>query len=638
MRITKVCNILHTTLPQRVEDVAKTIGVSKRSVQRDISYLRKVSKDNGFSVITKRGQGVYIQVTDQQAFDRWLDKAGAHSSFVKDDRYKIILQMLALKRSWVTAAELADALYVSRNVIFTDLVKTEELASHYSLALDRTTHWGIRIYGSNFCIKQYLVNEYQNGSELVVNRFNDLKNDFVEVERVLKESFIQEGINVNISEFEYMEAFLLASIQLATTDWHEGDTCGLVNSLDEDQTSEEVIARRTLCCMQDIYNVKFCEQDVCDFMGIIKDYVPNVVKKDMVANDVKKRAIEFLRQCDEQHGTSYLSDKPFVDMLLAHLVFLTERLTRNVSYTNPQAQEITITNPENTNLAIHLCNRLSLEFGLNPTPDEVSFIATYFAAHDERMRQNRIADYAKVAVVCSTGGGAALLVRMQLNAIFSNAEVRSFSHLDQALLKDYAPDIVFSMVELVEKINAPCIYIREVLTTEDIALIREIVRNSDLDESPIEVGRDFVWDLIRPELFERTQFDSYEQILKHMSNKLIDLGYADKDFLDLVLKREKFSSTIYNNGVCLPHPLETHGIKDGLAVVILDDPIYVNGREVAIVFLVCLTHEKVNLYKPLSSRMYRCMSNKTLIDKLKDARTSKELIEYLNELDGVADE
>ena len=46
-----------------------------------------------------------------------------------------------------------------------------------------------------------------------------------------------------------------------------------------------------------------------------------------------------------------------------------------------------------------------------------------------------------------------------------------------------------------------------------------------------------------------------------MGQELEEKGYGKKGYTDLIFERESYVSTIYTNGVCIPHPLETDALK-----------------------------------------------------------------------------
>lgn len=46
----------------------------------------------------------------------------------------------------------------------------------------------------------------------------------------------------------------------------------------------------------------------------------------------------------------------------------------------------------------------------------------------------------------------------------------------------------------------------------------------------------------------------------------------------MIFERESYVSTIYTNGVCIPHPLETDALKNMISVAILKKPFVQNGK------------------------------------------------------------
>ena len=81
--------------------------------------------------------------------------------------------------------------------------------------------------------------------------------------------------------------------------------------------------------------------------------------------------------------------------------------------------------------------------------------------------------------------------------------------------------------------------------------------------------------------FKFIEADSYENIIWMMGQELEEKGYGKKGYTDLIFERESYVSTIYTNGVCIPHPLETDALKNMISVAILKKPFVQNGKETA---------------------------------------------------------
>lgn len=120
-----------------------------------------------------------------------------------------------------------------------------------------------------------------------------------------------------------------------------------------------------------------------------------------------------------------------------------------------------------------------------------------------------------------------------------------------------------------------------------------------------------------------------------MAIELEEMGYGKKGFADLVLERESYVSTIYMNGICISHPLETDALKNMISVCILEEPFVSNGKEVKIVFMICLKKDQIEMYKVLTTKLYQLMHKQKYIDRILDVKSFEEMMAVMKEMGGV---
>lgn len=79
------------------------------------------------------------------------------------------------------------------------------------------------------------------------------------------------------------------------------------------------------------------------------------------------------------------------------------------------------------NIAIQFCDILHEKYNVEFTFDEIGFVAMHFAAHMVKEKQLKLQSYNKICVICSSGGGSAYMIKMQLESVFPKSEVKTFS-------------------------------------------------------------------------------------------------------------------------------------------------------------------------------------------------------------------
>lgn len=636
----RACDILHmlgeAALPLRQEDIAARLKVSKRSVQEDLRHLRQVGPAHGFSLTTRRGQGIVLEINDHGAFERYLGQLDAQNAAENISAGDLLQMLLAASSSdgFMSAQELADRAGTSRGTVFAALDSLEELAGKYGLQLERERSRGLRVSGSSrhmkACLAQFLASEDSSSAHAA----DAVLGDRERVARLVLDSLNRAGLEVNYPEFSLLAGFASATLLLAKyrRTGKELETQGEA----EDVSKFEDLASDLVENLSDAFGIALDGNSGPDMAWALSRAVRMnaALPGDVQALDSDLDA--FFRDYDAAHGTSYAADRVLRTMLLAHLSFMAERLARKVSYSSPLAREFEITHPASMNMAIRLCSLMEKHLGGAPTPDEVMLVACHLAAHDERVRQQTLRSYARIAVVCSTGGGGSYLVRLQFESVFPTADVRTFSYQQQEEVLQFDPDLVFSMVPFHIETKIPVIYIHGMLNQHDLSGIRESVRTGGMDPSAVEAT---IWDLIVPGCFVRidgSDIADYRQLLYRMGTELEEQGFAQDGFTELVLERESFSSTKYLNGVCIPHPLETNGKQDAIAVSIADAGLLGEGSgQVRIVFMICLTKKSMPLYQRIAKRLYQLMLRPELVEQACQSASARELRIRLAGMEGV---
>lgn len=374
---------------------------------------------------------------------------------------------------------------------------------------------------------------------------------------------------------------------------------------------------------------KFVEQS---FIGLLTQENVNVNYNELL------NITNYLKIMVYSASTHSEQDEDFKKMLLIHVTLLIDRLHDKISYKNELANELSITNSVVFNIAIQFCDMLHELYDVKPTFDEVGFVAMHFAGHMEKEKQQKLQLYDRIGVVCSSGGGSAYMIKLQIESLFPKATVKTFSFLQQDALLDYCPDLVFTIMPLSFDIQAPIIYIKELLDDKDLQRIKQILQTDDYDPYTLINDKPMYQSFFSKDFFKIDEDDDYENLIYRMAIELEEQGYGKKGFADLVLERESYVSTIYMNGICIPHPLETDALKNMISVRILKKPFESHGKTVKLVFMVCLRKDQIEMYKVLTKKLYALMHEPKYIERILEVQSFEEMMAVLDELGGVQHE
>ena len=105
---------------------------------------------------------------------------------------------------------------------------------------------------------------------------------------------------------------------------------------------------------------------------------------------------------------------------------------------------------------------------------------------------------------------------------------------------------------------------------------------------------------------------------------------ADANIEDLVWQREQAAVTSFGNLVAMPHPVTPVVDRSVVGVAILDAPIdWGEGKDVQVIFLVCVSRNKDKTLQPLYRSLARVMGDLESIKELISRRSYEALLEQL---------
>lgn len=343
---------------------------------------------------------------------------------------------------------------------------------------------------------------------------------------------------------------------------------------------------------------------------------------------------KFLIEIDESYHTEFSNDAEFKKSLLTHVSLLIDRLHQKISYKNTLINEICIRYPMIFNIAIRFSDMLKEKYGVEVTHDEAGFIATHFAGHMEKERNEKIMRFNNIGVVCSSGGGSAYLIKMQLESLFTSSNVQTFSFLQLDELEQFKPDLIFTIMELDREFQVPVIHIKELLDDDDLMQIRKFLQYDNCHSFSLVDNGSPITKLFCHEFFKIASYKTYEDALKDMAKQLEDSGYGGENYQKYVLERESYMSTVYMNGVCIPHPIEISAQKNMISVCILDNPLVHEGKPVRIIFMVSLVKEDYEVHKEVTRLLYLLMKDERRLKRVLEMKTLEELLIVIKELNG----
>lgn len=613
-----------------LEYFMKKYEVSRRTIQNDLAYLMQVSLRKGYQLQMRRGSGYLLEVTNQELLYDFVETLSANSVFDMKDRVKNIIAFLVLQHDYISMTKIAEVFQISKTSIKKDMNEVEEMAINYQLELEKKSHYGVLLKGNDKYHKMLIGELYFDENTFVLDAIHSVVHDFSKVEAELIKLFEKEELNINYNELKNVIVWLKVSVYYAhCTHEQHADI-----KLEAHFEPVKRIAYELTQILENHYSIGIGQKSYEQLEEILNKNVRAKTPVISFTNRLQLDLDEFLEETDQTYLTEFNKDKDFKDLLLTHISLLIDRLHQKISYKNTLIDEICIRYPMIFNIAIRLGDVLKEKYKVELTRDEVGFVATHLAAHMEKERKYKLQRFNKIGVVCSSGGGSAYLIKLQIESLFTQAEVETYSFLELDNLERFEPDLIFTIMPLNRQVQAPIIYIKELLDDTDLMRIRQILQYEQCDSISITNTDFYFYSFFSRDFFQIQKDTNYQEVIKRMATQLEESGYGGDNYCEYVLEREEYMSTIYMNGVGIPHPIQMSARKNMISVCILENPIMEQDKEVQLIFMISLTKEDYEIHKDITKKLYQLMRDKKRLERVLTSRSFEELLIVMKELDG----
>lgn len=629
----RLCHIMNDLLEAKdylsLDHFIKTYEVSKRTIQNDLSYLMQISSRKGYQLHMRRGRGYLLEVTNQELLNDFIKSLESDRLIDTKDRNKSIAVYLAMQSDYVSMDKVAETFQISKTSVKKEMREVEELLESFHLQLEKKSHYGIRLIGAAHDCKQMLADFFFENNPFLENAMQDILKDFAQVNSLLVNQIEKEDLNINYNELKNVIVWLQITVFYARI--HVEKQMFMTS---EPVNAIQRIAWKMKEMMEACFDIAISAESLQEMEVVLRLNVrakqPTVSFSDQLRQDVDL----FLLDIDKLYNTAFSEDQDFKESLLTHVSLLIERLHQKISYKNTLIKEICIRYPMIFNIAIRFSDMLKEKYNVEVTHDEAGFIATHFAAHMERERKSRILRFNRIGVVCSSGGGSAYLIKLQIESLFSQADVETFSFLQMDELERYHPDLIFTIMPLDRDFAAPVIYIKELLDDLDLMRIRQVLQYDNCDSLSVADANSYLYSIFDRHFFQIRKSDDYLALLQEMAQQIEESGYGGELYAQYVMERESYMSTIYMNGVCIPHPIEICANRNLISVCILEEPICYEDKQASIIFMVSLTKEDYEVHKDITKKLYQLMNDEKRLQRVLRNRTLEELLIVMKELDG----
>ncbi|XJS10876.1 BglG family transcription antiterminator [Aerococcaceae bacterium WGS1372] len=535
----------------------------------------------------------------------------------------------------VTYNGLADEFFVSSSSIKKDLEEIKsKLDNHTEVRLVSDNH-GTKIQGTEIEIREAMV---WFNHDIITNNSNIEKNNVERVKEILRRYYGESVVN---TAYDILYNFVLNNNSLLS-DYYIFNTLNvyivqvfrLILNKSISQPIKEIV-ESNFANLED-YNSganQLLSRASARLSFEYNDFEIIFLTKYLILNRFEQLPDEasnnefierLILHLSEALSVDFTKDKKLLKELKQHVPPMIYRLRLGVHVDNPFVSQIKNEYPQTFHTIMLVLSKFETDYQLNFNDDEIALLTIYFQSAIENQRLNR-----KVLVVCQYGlATSELLVNRLKNELGSRDSIESAAvgELKYFNLDEY--DLIISSTEIIKGNNV--INVSPFLSHQDIEVIKSRLNNASQSNALVESElRNILQFLNTNYIIEEGYFESREDLLKSIGDKLIKDGFIKEGYIASVIHRESLGNTDLPDGIATPHG-DVNFVNKSLVVVVNNkEKIRWNRYYVDKIFILLINKEDTMKTKELIKELYALINNRKIMKNFKEY-----LITVKGELEG----
>lgn len=596
-----------------VKYLAEQIGVSKRTVQRELEYMSSTLKEYEIQFLSKTGVGIWLEGSEAEK-KRLLEEISQGDSYDvsnrEERRKRLILEILkekGLKKLFYYSSQFG----VSEATISADLESVEGWLNRYGLQVTRKPGSGISVNGSEEDYRRAIrafINENIDTRMLreayeteTADSCDTLQKS--EIGQLLNDKILRRvvdclmGMNntrvMTLTESSY--AGLVIHISIAVNRILKNETIEPGRDwMEQIQKDEDYhLAKKIVSELEEEFEIAIPEVEVAYICLHIKGAKHERIQWNgkmafaMENKELQQMVNEMIDRFDPERAYLLKQDDEFIQGLLAHLQPTLIRLIHGMQIQNPVLDDIKTNYRDIYEKCLKVSEVLKEKTGKEVPEEETGFLTVHFGAAVVRL-EGRSESIRKVhvGVICSSGIGISRLMASKLEKTFKDRMVlTAYGKNDITPFVMGKTDFFISSIEM-EQMEIPVVFVNPLLNEEDMEQIRKLTyqyermpeKQKEKDEFTDQLEKiNLIAAQINTvikymEFFKVDNRITFEELLIAISEKLSP--YSDRSELirEDIMKREKISSQIFAEfGFALLHARTKGVIRPSFSVCMTKD-------------------------------------------------------------------
>lgn len=631
--------LLETEQKMTMQELADRMGVSKRTVQREMDDVSGFLEKAGIRLIIKMGSGLWLEEDMQKRRELLseLQQEEIYDAGNKEERRKRLILEILKEKELKKLSYYSCKFQVSESTVSGDVEVIANWFARYGIKIVRKAGNGIEIQGTESDYRRAIrtfIEENINTDFLKEVYEKETISDFSEqcrcgeIGKIFQNDLLRQVIEcVTACEGELLDdltetAFsgLIIHITIAMNRILRGDIIEEIPDWEKETHEDEDYERavRLTKALEEKFQMDIPNVETFYIYLHLKGSKHEKIqwKEQKIQEKEHQKMLRLVNEMidtfDPKDAWLYKQDNEFIQGLLAHLQPTVIRLLYHMKIQNPVLDTVKQEYGDVFERCIKVSKVLEKHLGEEVPEDEIGFLAIHFGAAKVRLEsQRKKIRPVQLGVVCASGIGISRLMSSKLKQVFRDRiQIHVYGKRDINPYITAKTDFFVSSIPM-EKTEIPIIYVNPFLNEKDMESIQKMVyeyermpeKKQEEDTFSLQLEQiNLITAQINAvvkymDIFKVRKNISFEELLttigEHMS------PYSDRRELIVndIRSREKLASQIFAEfGFALLHARSEGVVRPGLSVCLPEEEMFTNPyfKKIKVV-LVMLIPEDENL-------------------------------------------
>lgn len=590
---TILLHLANATTVTTVKQIADEVGVSRRTVLRDLQEAEKWLNKNGFELQSKSGKGIKLSGDDsekERLINLISDKVPEVINMPRERQKMLLAELLQMKEP-VKLYYYTSKFGVSISTLSNDLDKVEIWLNKYNLSLIRKAGLGVYVSGDEKDFRRAMISLlYENLTEeelmmIIKNTVPSIQTkesiaqasvrnrllDLIDRDSIAKIENVLLGLEKTLPYklVESAKIALMVHIALAIQRIKNNEKISIDPTLLEQlkELYEYSVATNIVNAASKQFNIEIPEDEI----GYITMHLNGARVYNSTLNEIKKSensdlydiANEMVGIAEKEFSVKFAEREKLLNDLVCHLDPALKRLQMGMDIRNPLLKKLKKFFPDAYKISSRAADVLRNRLSIVVPESEIGFLAMHFGAAIEKNKVETKKNI-RIIVACPSGIGTSRLLSARLQKEFKELEIvdiLSTYEISIDHIKDKNIDFIVSTVPI-QNCTVKNICVNPLLLEDDKFYIEQVIygagkpktgNSKRLGTKPLKNSikhtvnySNFILDIIKNNYFYLNEETSK---VSHIISEISQLVSNDKDIqIEIQDKLKNKEGLIVNNG------------------------------------------------------------------------------------------